>query len=159
MDIVFCSPRGFLMADRYTVEYDLSEIDSWEELYTYDGDQLLDDDGNEISNLSQDTQQIIVHSAMFAVPVLDEIGIKEWLIRQYLLCNVGCYDCPLSIDSLYRHRNLKTDVEFMTRSDWFSHNYYQLCTEEIERVAHGIYFDFIKEKETEERRKTIKLVK
>ena len=102
------------MADRYTVEYDLSEIDSWEELYTYDGDQILDDDGNEISNLSQDTQQIIVHSAMFAVPVLDEIGIKEWLIRQYLLCNVGCYDCPLSIDSLYRHRNLKTNWRILS---------------------------------------------
>jgi|TARA_R100000482_G_scaffold50641_1_gene17976 hypothetical protein len=146
------------MDDKLIISYNLSNIEDWENLFGYEQEPSLNDDGYEISDLDNKTQQIIINSALFCLPVLDSFGIQEWLIRQDVLHNLNCYPNKLSVEDLFRNQNLETDVDFLTRSQWFG-KLYELTLETVETKALNEYFTYVRKLEHDERRSKLKLVK
>ena len=48
MVVIFRSPRGMMKDGKVILDYDLSEVDDWENLFTYEGTPEFNEEGYEI---------------------------------------------------------------------------------------------------------------
>ena len=159
MDVIFRSPRGMMKDGIVILDYDLSEVDDWENLFTYEGTPEFNEEGYEISDLDPITQQIIIHSGWFHLPVLDELGIQEWLLRQHVLNKLGCYPNPITAEQLFRHAGLKTSADFLSTRGWFTDVLYEMVINQVDNYSYKEYYDYNRKLESEARRKHLRIVK
>jgi hypothetical protein len=145
------------------VVYDLSKINAWEELFTYIEHEDDPYEEHKPSDLDPITQQIIISSHWFNIPVLDDEGLREWLIRQDIVVRLDAWGDPIKPEDLFRRHGLVIEGDYLETKEWFETKLYRMvegpCVTGLKNKPNMVHAEYIKEKELIEKRKNLTLIK